>query len=100
MAAVNMDARACVAVGGQVLMLIKCLPLNHLCVPLQTLPVHVKLWVCPEDAHTFMLGQAGSKVTRWTGSGRGIFQAESLSSSVPLSLLSASLSTCPRVCLS
>lgn len=32
--------------------------------------------------------------------GGDVFQAESLSSSVPLSLLSASLSTCPRVCLS
>lgn len=87
MAAVNMAARACVAVGGQVLMLIKCVSLNHLCVPLQTLPVHVKLCVCPEDTHTFMLGQAGSKVRRWTGSvgGGGLlyskdaFQAESLS---------------------
>lgn len=51
MAAVNTDARASVAVGGQVLVLIKCVSRNHLCVSVQSLPVRVRLCPAQRGAH-------------------------------------------------
>lgn len=54
MAAVNMDARASAAVGGQVLVLIKCVSLNHLCVSLQ-------------NAHAVKPGQVKGQTTDRVG---------------------------------
>lgn len=47
MAAVNIDAGVCAAVGGQVLMLIKCVSLNHLCaLPAKLLWKYFGVGVC------------------------------------------------------